>query len=161
MKQKEKKKETRERKPNWQEVYATVEGIYSQAYALYRQGFRFWFSREEILRLSRHNRQFETPRLEYELASLYFRQPTGAEPGVFMSVARAMQLVSANISQKLSAVYLGRALGELGFRRVKHNGVRGYIVVCRSGDEMHAAQQSMAMQATREEGTVDSSGQYF
>ena len=59
------------------------------------------------------------------------------------------------------AVYLGRALGELGFQRVKYNGVRGYIVVCRSGDEMHAAQQSMAMQAEKESGSVDSSGQYF
>ena len=137
------------------------ENIYAQAYALYRQGFQYWFSHEEIVRLSAHNRQYETPRLEYELASLYFRQPTGTEPGVFMSVARAMQVVSANISQKLSAVYLGRALGELGFRRVKMNGVRGYIVVCRSGDEMHAAQQSMAIEAAKEEGTVDSSGQCF
>lgn len=144
-----------------QEHPFNYEGIYSQAYALYQQGFRYWFSREEILRLALHNQQFETPRLEYELASLYFRQPRGTEPGVFMSVARAMQVVSANISQKLSAVYLGRAMGELGFRRVKHNGVRGYIVVCRSGDEMHAAQQSMAIQATVEEGSVDSSGQYF
>ena len=137
------------------------EGIYSQAYALYQEGFQFWFSREEILRLARHNRQFETPRLEYELASLYFAHPTGAKPGEFMSVARAMQIVSANISQKLSAVYLGRALGELGFQRVKYNGVRGYVVVCRSGDEIHAAQQSMAMQAEKESGSVDSSGQYF
>ena len=144
-----------------QEHPFNYEGIYSQAYALYQQGFRYWFSREEILRLARHNQQFETPRLEYELASLYFRQPRDAEPGVFMSVARAMQVVSANISQKLSAVYLGRAMGELGFRRVKHNGVRGYIVVCRSGDEMHAAQQSMAILAATEEGSVDSSGQCF
>ena len=80
---------------------------------------------------------------------------------MFMSVARAMQLVSANISQKLSAVYLGRALGEQGFRRVKYNGVRGYIVVCRSGDEIHAAQQSMAIQSETESGAVDSSGQCF
>ncbi len=28
------------------------EGIYSQAYALYRQGFRYWFDKNEILRLS-------------------------------------------------------------------------------------------------------------
>ena len=137
------------------------EAIYAQAYALYRQGFQYWFSRKEITRLSEHNRQFETPRLEYELASLYFCQPTGARPGEFMSVARAMQIVSANISQKLSAVYLGRALGELGFRRVKYNGVRGYVVVCRSGDEIHAAQQSMAMQAADDSGSVDSSGQCF
>ena len=137
------------------------EAVYAQAYALYQEGFQYWFSREEIARLSAHNRQYETPRLEYELASLYFAHPTGARPGEFMSVARAMQIVSANISQKLSAVYLGRALGELGFQRVKYNGVRGYIVVCRSGDEIHAAQQSMAMQAEKETGSVDSSGQYF
>ena len=135
------------------------EGIYSQAYALYKQGFQFWFSKAEIDRLAEHNRQFETPRLEAELVQLYFRKPAGAEPGVFMSVARAMQVVSANISQKLSPVYLGRALGEQGFRRVKYNGVRGYIVVCRSGDEMHAAQQSMAIQSEAEAGSVDSSGQ--
>ncbi len=137
------------------------EAIYAQAYALYQEGFQYWFSREEIAKLSAHNRHFETPRLEYELASLYFAHPTGARPGEFMSVARAMQIVSANISQKLSAVYLGRALGELGFQRVKYNGVRGYVVVCRSGDEIHAVQQSMAMQAEKESGSVDSSGQYF
>ena len=137
------------------------EGIYSQAYALYKQGFQFWFSKAEIDRLAKHNRQYETPRLEAELVQLYFRKPAGTEPGVFMSVARAMQVVSANISQKLSPVYLGRALGEQGFRRVKYNGVRGYIVVCRSGDEMHAAQLSMAMQSEAEAGSVDSRGQSF
>ena len=122
-------------------------GIYAQAYGLYRQGFQYWFSREEILRLEEHNRQFETPRLEYELANLYFCQPSGARPGVFMSVARAMQIVSANISQKLSPVYLGRAMGELGFRRVKYNGQRGYIVVPRTADEIQSAQLMMAGEA--------------
>ena len=122
-------------------------GIYAQAYALYQQGFQYWFSREDILRLSEHNRQFETPRLEYELANLYFCQPSGARPGVFMSVARAMQIVSANISQKLSPVYLGRAMGELGFRRVKYNGQRGYIVVPRTADEIQSAQLMMACEA--------------
>ena len=130
-------------------------GIYAQAYALYQQGFQYWFSRDDILRLSEHNRQFETPRLEYELANLYFCQPSGARPGVFMSVARAMQIVSANISQKLSPVYLGRAMGELGFRRVKFNGQRGYIVVIRTAEEIQSAQLMMASEAE----TVDS-GQY-
>ena len=122
-------------------------GIYSQAYALYQEGFQYWFSQQEIKHLAVHNACFETPRLEYELASLYFRQPTGAEQGVFMSVARAMQVVSANISQKLSAVHLGRAMGALGFRRVKYQGVRGYLVVCRKADEIITAQTSMAYEA--------------
>nr|MCR5472736.1 virulence-associated E family protein [Prevotella sp.] len=42
-------------------------GIYSQAYALYQQGFRYWFSREEILKLQEHNKKFEASRLEQEL----------------------------------------------------------------------------------------------
>ena len=40
-----------------------------------------------------------------------------------------MQVISGNVSQKLSPVYLGRALSELGFKRVKYQGQRGYIVV--------------------------------
>ena len=122
-------------------------GIYAQAYALYQKGFCYWFSAEEIQRLAAHNRQYETPRLEHELVQLYFRQPAGAETGVFMSVGRAMQLVSANISQKLSPVYLGRALGELGFRRVKYQGQRGYIVVLRTAEEIQIAQRTMAAEA--------------
>ncbi|MBQ5494870.1 MAG: hypothetical protein IIT76_06670 [Prevotella sp.] len=136
-------------------------GIYAQAYALYQDGFRYWFSQDEIRQLSEHNRAFETPRLETELVQLYFRQPTEVETGEFMSVARAMQIVSANISQKLSAVHLGRALSELGFRRVKYQGVRGYIVVCRKPDEMQMVQRKMAREASPDEWTEDSSGQCF
>ena len=134
-------------------------GIYAQAYALYQEGFHYWFSQEDIRRLSAHNRAFETPRLETELVQLYFRQPTEVESGEFMSVARALQIVSANISQKLSAVYLGRALADQGFRRVKYRGVRGYVVVCRNNDEMQMVQRSMAREACPDEWTVDSSGQ--
>ena len=136
-------------------------GIYAQAYALYQEGFRYWFSQDEIRQLSEHNRAFETPRLETELVQLYFRQPTEVETGEFMSVARAMQIVSANISQKLSAVHLGRALSELGFRHVKYQGVRGYIVVCRKPDEMQMVQRKMAREASPDEWTEDSSGQCF
>ena len=134
-------------------------GIYAQAYALYQEGFHYWFSQDDIRRLSEHNRAFETPRLETELVQLYFRQPTEAESGEFMSVARALQIVSANISQKLSAVHLGRALADQGFRRVKYQGIRGYIVVCRKADEMQMVQRTMARDAQPEEWTVDSNGQ--
>ena len=128
------------------------DAIYAQAYALYCQGFRYWFSREEIASLAEHNRQFETPRLEKELIQLYFRKPVGIESGMFMTVARAMQIVSANISQKLSPVYLGRAFGELGFERVKSGGQRGYIVECRTGEEMQRIQRQMASEAEQENG---------
>ena len=120
------------------------EGIYSQAYALYRQGFRYWFDKDEILRLSQHNQQFETPRLEVELIQQYFRIPQGKEPGEFISVAMALQVVGANITQKLSSVMIGRAFRELGFQAKTAHNIRGYIVVRRSAEEMRAMRQQMA-----------------
>ena len=127
------------------------EGIYSQAYALYQQGFQFWFSQLEIQQLIAHNKQFEAPKLEQELVHLYFRKPVGVEGGIFMSVARAMQIVSANLSQKLSPEHLGRAFNELGFKRVKYSGQRGYIVMIRTADEIQRIQRLMV-----DEGEVDS-----
>ena len=126
------------------EVPFDYEGIYAQAYALYREGFRFWFSREEILKLAVHNRQFETPRLEEELVQLYFRTPGQNEPGEFVSVAYALQLISANISQKLSTVALGRAFVNQGFQKKTYRNVRGYVVVRRSAEEMLSIRRLMA-----------------
>ena len=120
------------------------EGIYAQAYALYQQGFQYWFSQQEIATLALHNRQFETPRLEQELVQLYVRRPTGAEPGEFMSVSLALQIVGANITQKLSTVMLGRAFVDQGFPRRTFHNVRGYIVVRRSAEEMQAVRRAMA-----------------
>ena len=123
------------------------EGIYSQALALYKGGFQYWFTKEEIQELNRHNRQFETPRLEHELVDLYFRKPTGAELGEFMSVARALQVVSNGISQKLSAVNVGRAFSDLGFKRVRTCSSRGFIVVCRTAEDIKAYQHRLSADA--------------
>ena len=131
------------------------EGIYSQAYALYREGFQFWFSREEVLRLAGHNRQFETPRLEEELVQLYFRAPAPNEPGEFISVAYALQLISANISQKLSTVALGRAFVNQGFRKKTYRNVRGYVVVRRSAEEMLSIRRLMAHEADTDTDDTD------
>ena len=123
------------------------EGIYSQALALYESGFQYWFTKEEIQELNRHNRQFETPRLEHELVDLYFRRPTDSELGEFMSVARALQMISNGISQKLSAVNVGRAFSDLGFKRIRTNSSRGFIVVCRTPEEIKAYQHRLLMDA--------------
>ena len=123
------------------------EGIYSQALAIYESGFQYWFTKEEIQELNRHNRQFETPRLEHELVDLYFRKPTDSELGEFMSVARALQMISNGISQKLSAVNVGRAFSDLGFKRVRTNSSRGFIVVCRTPEEIKAYQHRLLMDA--------------
>ena len=123
------------------------EGIYAQALSLYTSGFQYWFTKEEIQELNRHNKQFETPHLEHELVDLYFRRPIDSELGKFISVARALQMISNGISQKLSAVNVGRAFSDLGFKRVRTNSSRGFIVVCRTPEEIKAYQHRLLMDA--------------
>ena len=123
------------------------EGIYAQALSLYTSGFQYWFTKEEIQELNRHNKQFETPHLEHELVDLYFRRPIDSELGEFISVARALQMISNGISQKLSAVNVGRAFSDLGFKRVRTNSCRGFIVVCRTPEEIKAYQHRLLMDA--------------
>jgi len=126
------------------DVPFNYEGIYSQAYALYRQGFQYWFSQQEIQQLSAHVRQFETPRLEAELVDVYFRLPVGVEGGEFMPVSRALQIVGGNMTHQLSAIRLGRAFTDLGFEFRRTKSSRGYIVVQRSAEEIRSRLRGMA-----------------
>ena len=118
--------------------------IYSQAYALYRKGFRYWFTQPEIERLARHNQQLETANLELELVAQYFRKPQGQEPGEFISAAMALQIIGANITQKLSKEMVSRAFTSLGFQSRRTSKYRGYIVVRRSAEEMRSMRYQMA-----------------
>ena len=121
------------------------EGIYAQALALFKNGFQYWFTKEEIQELNHHNRQFETPHLERELVSLYFRVPMESENGMFMTSARAIQIIGTGISQKLNPTRVGLAFNELGFQRVRYHGIRGYLVIQRTAEEMQAYQKGIIL----------------
>ena len=125
-------------------------GIYAQAYALYQEGFRYWFSQDEIRQLSEHNRAFETPRSAHELISKYLRMPGAGEPGQFVSATDILQMVGSNPVLRLTANQVGRAMTDLGFERVRSHGVRGYIVVPYSAEEMEARKRMLAYDARPE-----------
>ncbi len=127
------------------------EGIYSQALALYKSGFQYWFTKEEIQELNHHNKQFETPHLERELVSLYFRTPHEGENGIFMTSARAIQLIGTGISQKLNPTRVGLSFNELGYQRVRYHGIRGYLVIQRTAEEMQAYQKGIILSQDTED----------
>ncbi len=77
--------------------------------------------------------------------ALYFRVPMEGENGMFMTSARAIQLIGSSISQKLNATKVGQAFYEQGFERVRYRGIRGYLVVQRTADEMLAYQKGVVL----------------
>ena len=125
------------------------EAIYAQAYALYREGFRYWFSPKEIRQLMEHNSRFETPKDELELVDYYFSRPSGANAGEFMPTAIAQQIVSTP-GTRVSTVALGRAFSKLGFEQKTVNRCRGFYVVRRTDEERRMRARSLAFEAGRE-----------
>ena len=118
------------------------DAIFAQAYALYRQGFRYWFDRPEIERLQRHNEAFEAPDMACELVDQYFRQPKEGEVCEELPASVVLQIVGANMTAKLSTAMLGRALVGLGYRyRVVH-GYRRYQMVRRSPEEVRIMREA-------------------
>uniref|UniRef100_UPI004055FDDA BT4734/BF3469 family protein n=1 Tax=Alistipes sp. TaxID=1872444 RepID=UPI004055FDDA len=78
-------------------------GMYSQAYTLYRTGFRYWFDADDNAELQRHNRQFEEPCMEEELIATYLRVPYGDEVGEFLTATRIIELIGGAVKRPLSS----------------------------------------------------------
>ena len=116
------------------------EGMYAQALYLLHHDFQFWFSKEEIQQVNAHNHYFEAPRLEEELVDLYYRHPRENELGIFVSVARAIQVMGVGLSQKLTSVAVSRAFRNLRFQAVRTSRSRGFIAVPRTAEEIKTYQ---------------------
>gem|GEM_PF-1642741 len=130
------------------------DGIYAQAYALYRQGFPYYFTEAETERLQHHNEQFETPCLERDIIEEYFRRPADNEPCEFIRTSIAAREVSLP-GMHVSTVEMGRAFTRLGFRAGVRNHTRGFYVVRIPPDERRRRAQALppAMHGDPTDGT--------
>ncbi len=128
----------------WQQPFQYT-GIYSQAWALWKNGFRYWFDQDEIRMLNMQNKEFEVPNPEEELLLTYYR-PTfkGCQGAAFLKVSEILERINAGIKQPLSATKLGMMLSKLGFTKSRYNNERGYLVIERSMDEIQACRKIAA-----------------
>ena len=123
------------------------EAIYSQAYGLYLQGYEYYFSDAENDFINKRNKdRFCVPDPEQELVDEYFRKPTEKNPGVFISSARAAEIVSTP-NHHVKPIAIGRTLSRLGFESDKQGGSRGYYVVIIDPDERKRRSVSLAVDA--------------
>ncbi len=116
-------------------------GMYSQAYALYRTGFRYWFDADDNAELQRHNRQFEEPCMEEELIATYLRVPYGDEVGEFLTATRIIELIGGAVKRPLSAKKVALCMNRLGFEARRIRNVRGWNVVILTGNDIKEHQR--------------------
>ena len=126
-------------------------GIYAEAYALYRQGFCYYFTKDEEEMLKAHNKTFETPHPEQEAISNYFRLPNDNERGDFYTATDILGKIPYNPAVHLTIEKVGSAMKALGFPQHRSNGRRGYRVVTYKPDEIELNRHRLAYDATLED----------
>jgi len=102
--------------------------VYSQAYDLFQQGFKFYFDKKEIDAITESNEQFQINTVEEELLLTYFQKVPLSEATSFLSAAQILNLITerthVNIVTSPGAVIrLGKALKKFGFEKRKSNGL--------------------------------------
>ena len=126
-------------------------GIYAEAYALYQQGFCYYFTKDEEEMLKAHNKTFETPHPEQEAISNYFRLPNDNERGDFYTATDILGKIPYNPAVHLTIEKVGSAMKALGFAQHRSNGRRGYRVVTYKPEEIELNRHRLAYDATLED----------
>ena len=134
------------------------EGVYAQAYTLYRQGFRHYFSKAEEEVLKEHNRTFETPQSEQEAIMTHFHAPRDGERGDFYTATDILGKIGYNPALRITIEKIGSAMKALGFKRYRSHGRRGYRLVAYKPEEIEMNRRMLACDARPEDEDDDGEG---
>jgi predicted P-loop ATPase len=100
-----------------------INSVWKQAYDLYKKGFKFWISENDIKEINQMNEQFQILSIEEELLLKFFEPVTKDDAIVFKSATDILADIrghsSLNINDNASAMKLGKALKKHGFVRLK------------------------------------------
>ena len=116
-----------------------IDKVYSQALALFHQGFRFYFDKNEISEITANNEQYQVKTIEEELLLTWFRKPEPHETPIYLNTSLILHRLT--IYSKISTttgntITLGKALKKHNFQRVKKKGNYVYSVIELTQDQV-------------------------
>ena len=135
--------------------------IYSQALALYKGGFKYWFSDTDIAEINDNNEPFLQSSPEEELFYTFFRKPCRFEAYLQLSsseiIAKIAEKTRMPITQ-INVVNLGKMLKRTGFEHFIRNGKRFFNVIELTFDEVKAVQLGIRSYDNVDAQAVDNKG---
>ena len=109
-----------------------MDNVYAQAVHLFKNGFQYWFTKDDVEFLNKNNENFRIRNLEEDLLLKYY-EPCSEddEQKLFMTTTEIMNTLakSADINFDGRNTYrLGKVLSSCGFIRIKKKNVYGYYL---------------------------------
>ncbi|HNQ82021.1 MAG TPA: VapE family protein [Bacteroidales bacterium] len=132
---------------NWDYKNIDINQVWSQAYTLFKSGFKYQLTPEEIRLNELRNEQYQQVSMEYEYVQAYLSPGTPFEHDDFLTTTQIRDYILIKTERKAeikNTDKLGRALKNLGFTRVvKRTGesnspTRGYYLKYLHEDKMMA-----------------------
>ena len=109
--------------------------VYSQALALYKDGFKFVFDTEDYEEISQNNEQFREQAPEEELIMMHYRKPLEGDVILYMDATQIIDDLNLKIhhSGRLrldegTKIRIGRIVAKHKFERVKIGGCNCYKI---------------------------------
>ena len=96
-----------------------MDSVYSEAKALLKSGFRYWFDNEEIAEQYKESEDFQVQTAEMELLLRCFEKPTEDNPHcTYMTTTEIITYLGYYTHHPLSLKHMGEALKRSGFEKV-------------------------------------------
>ena len=96
----------------------SMDKVYTEAKALLRSGFRYWFDDDETAELYRESEDFQVQTAEMELLLRCFEKPTEDENYLLMTTTEILTYLGIYPPQPLLAKRMGEALKKAGYIKV-------------------------------------------
>ena len=94
-----------------------MDAVYTEAKALLKSGFRYWFNDDEIAELYRESEDFQVQTAEMELLLRCFEKPTEDNPHcAYMTTTEILAYLGVYTHQPLTFKRMGEALKELALK---------------------------------------------
>lgn len=109
-----------------------LDKVYAQAFALYNNGFKFYFDKDEIDIIAENNQKHQVIRVEEEYLLKYFTPIDPNEAIHFFTATEIMKLIFQRELIKVdnpTSIVLGKFLQKHKFHKVKKQGVYKYAVI--------------------------------
>ena len=97
----------------------SMDTVYTEAKALLKSGFRYWFDDDEIAELYKASEDFQVQTAEMELLLRCFEKPTEDNPNcTYMTTTEIITYLGYYTHHPLSLKHMGEALKRSGFEKV-------------------------------------------
>ena len=97
----------------------SMDAVYTEAKALLKSGFRYWFNDDEIAELYRESEDFQVQTAEMELLLRCFEKPTEDNPHcAYMTTTEILAYLGIYTHQPLTLKRMGEALKRAGYEKV-------------------------------------------